>query len=195
MSSLSKGIKIGLTGSIASGKSTALDVFKAHGFFVFSADHAVSELYHDIDFVHHVKQVFPHIIVDQTIDKSRLLQSLNDPVFYDQYIDMIHHGVLMKMLHFQKQHHNEKTVCEIPLLFEVSWESYFDEVWVIVVSDEVSFKRATSRGMSQQTYAFLKNKQWSIEKKRAHGTVLVHNEGTKEEFIQALTYRFKERGL
>jgi dephospho-CoA kinase len=193
MHTLSKGIKIGLTGSIASGKSTALDVFAQSGFQVFSADQAVSELYHDDGFVMKVKEIFPHIIVHDVIDKTLLIQSLSDAQFYERYIHLVHDGVLVKMLTFFQNIEDQNCVCEIPLLFEAQWQKYFDEVWCIVVSESLSHKRALLRGMSESTYQFLKEKQWSIEEKCAQADVLVHNENTKEDFIVSLTQLIKER--
>jgi dephospho-CoA kinase len=193
MHTLSKGIKIGLTGSIASGKSTALNVFKAYGFQVFSADSAVSELYHDHEFVTKVYRMFPHLVIEHVIDKSKLIISLNDPTFYKQYIQLIHDHVLIKMMAFLSEHSQDHCVCEVPLLFEASWQDYFDEVWCIVVSETTSHSRAISRGMSESTYQFLKEKQWSIEEKCAQADVLVHNEFTLEEFITSLKYLIKER--
>lgn len=193
MHTLSKGIKIGLTGSIASGKSTALDVFAQSGFQIFSADAAVSELYHEDEFVKQIKESFPQIIVQDAIDKTLLVQALSDAQFYKRYIQLVHDGVLVKMLTFFQSVEGQNSVCEVPLLFEASWQKYFDEVWCIVVSETISHKRALLRGMSETTYQFLKEKQWSIEEKCAQADVLVHNENTKEDFILSLSQLIKER--
>lgn len=192
MQTLPKALKIGLTGSIASGKSTALNVFKQRGFAIFSADECVSSMYHDPSFINTVKQSYPQVISLESIDKSLLVKALSDPVFYEGYIHLIHDHVLRNMLAFQNDHESQTTVCEIPLLFEAGWETYFDQVWCIVINDELSFKRALERGMSASTYHFLKEKQWSIEEKSAKSHVLVHNEGTKEMFIKTLKEKIKE---
>lgn len=99
------------------------------------------------------------------------------------------------MIAFQNKHESQPNVCEIPLLFEAGWERYFDQVWCIVINDELSFKRALERGMSASTYHFLKEKQWSIEEKSAKSHVLVHNESTKEVFIKTLRQKIKEHLL
>lgn len=195
MQTLPKALKIGLTGSIASGKSTALTVFKQRGFATFSADECVSAMYHDALFVNTVKKAYPHVISLDTIDKSLLVKALSDPVFYEGYIHLVHDHVLKNMIEFQMNHETQSTVCEIPLLFEAGWENYFDQVWCIVINDELSFKRALERGMSASTYHFLKEKQWSIEEKSAKSHVLVHNESTKEVFIKTLRAKIKEHLL
>jgi dephospho-CoA kinase len=193
MHPLSKGIKIGLTGSIASGKSTALEVFHSAGFHVFSADKAVSELYHDVEFVQKVNEMFPEIVEGDAIDKTKLILALKEAQFYDQYIQLVHDGVLLRMFKFFQSIEGQNCVCEVPLLFEAQWEDYFDEVWCIVVSESISYERAINRGMSESTYQFLKEKQWSIEEKCAQADVLVHNENTKEDFVLSLTQLIKER--
>lgn len=195
MQKVSKALKIGLTGSIASGKSTALSVFKQHGFEIFSADECVSSMYHDPQFVNSVKQSYPEVINQDLIDKSLLVKALSDPVFYEGYIHLVHDHVLKNMIEFQSNHESQPIVCEIPLLFEAGWEHYFDQVWCIVISDELSFKRALERGMSASTYHFLKKKQWSVEEKSAKSHVLVHNESTKEEFVRRLRQKIKEHLL
>lgn len=193
MSTLSKGIKIGLTGAIASGKSTALDVFKSLGFFTFSADEAVKTLYEDQSFLQQLEEYIPHIRVNGAIDKAKLISALQDEGLYQSVIKCIHEGVLQKMLRFHKEHASFNTVCEVPLLFEVGWQSYFDETWVISLSDVLSLQRAMQRGMSPQLYAFLKGKQWDITQKCALADVIIGNEGSKEAFIKQIQKTIKER--
>jgi len=193
MHTMSKAVRIGLTGSIASGKSTALLCFKNHGFHVFSADEAVSKLYKSNDFISLVALYFPNLIVDGMIDRTILVDALKDQEFHDHYIEFVHNEVLGMMLAFLQDYLHKPCVCEVPLLYEAGWQHYFDEVWCIGVNDEISHSRALSRGMSDETYQFLKKHQWSIEEKKKYSDVFVENNTSQAEFYEKLTHLIKER--
>ena len=68
-------IVIGLTGSIATGKSTVLAVFAEQGVPTFSSDDAVHELYRGAA-VATVEAAFPGVTVDGVIDRERLSRQL-----------------------------------------------------------------------------------------------------------------------
>lgn len=193
MSKLSKGIKIGLTGAIASGKSTALEVFKSLGFYTFSADEAIKQLYNDHTFCKQLAAYMPQVIVDGKINKTMLLVVLQDENLYRRVIPWMHEGVLRKMLNFHNKYAHANTVCEIPLLFEVGWQQYFDEIWCIALNDTLSKQRALQRGMSPQLYTFLKAKQWDITHKCSLADVVIFNEDTLTTFVKQLQHVIKER--
>lgn len=193
MPTVSKGINIGLTGSIASGKSTALACFQDHGFHVFSADEAVSQLYKNESFVKLVEVNFPHLITDSMIDRVKLIDALKDQHFHVTYVQFVHHEVLLKMIAFLDANKGEPCICEVPLLYEVGWQQYFDEVWCIGVKDEISHQRALRRGMSEETYQFLKQHQWSIEEKKIYADVFIENNTNQTDFYDNLTILIKER--
>lgn len=193
MPTVSKAVKIGLTGSIASGKSTALACFKDHGFHVFSADEAVSQLYKNEAFVKLVEVNFPHLITDSMIDRVRLIDALKDQLFHVKYVQFVHHEVLLKMIAFLDTNEGNPCVCEVPLLYEVGWQQYFDEVWCIGVKDEISHQRALLRGMSEETYQFLKKHQWSIEEKKIYADVFIENNTSQTDFYDKLSILIKER--
>lgn len=193
MPTVSKGIKIGITGSIASGKSTALLCFKDHGFRVFSADEAVFQLYRDHNFIKQVEMKYSMLVTEGMIDKKKLYTAFNDHVFYNEFIQLIHHEVLLKMRSFLETNANKPCVCEVPLLFEVGWQQYFDEVWCIGVSEDISQNRAQLRGMSDEMYQFLKRHQWKIDKKKINADVFIENNDSQAEFYDKLTTLIKER--
>ena len=66
---------IGLTGSIATGKSSAANHFRDKNIPVFSADDAVHELYRG-EAVPAIEQVFPRSIVDGQVDRMELSKQL-----------------------------------------------------------------------------------------------------------------------
>lgn len=193
MPTVSKGIKIGITGSIASGKSTALLCFKDHGFRVFSADEAVFQLYRDPNFINQLEAKFSMLVTEGKIDKKKLYAALKSQVFYDEFIQLVHQEVLFSMRAFLKANANKPCVCEVPLLYEVGWQQYFDEVWFIGVSDDISQQRARLRGMSDEMYQFLKQHQWYIDKKKSYADVFIENNESQADFYNKLTTLIKER--
>ncbi len=67
---------VGLTGSIAMGKSTVADFFKQAGISVFSADDAVHQLYKDEPVVSLIARAFPSVIEDNKINRLKLSKIL-----------------------------------------------------------------------------------------------------------------------
>ena len=66
-------IVLGLTGSIAMGKSTVAAMFAAEGAPVFDSDAAVHDFYRSPG-AHAVEKIFPGVLVEGVVDRDRLAQ-------------------------------------------------------------------------------------------------------------------------
>lgn len=144
--------RLGLTGSIATGKSTVLRFFAELDLPVYSADAAVHELYAG-PAVPAVEALFPGVTANGTVDRAKLAARLvESPGELPRLEAVVHPLVRDKMADFLGKAGAagaDLAVLEIPLLFETRHEYPLDAVAVTVCSDEVQRRRALARpGMS-----------------------------------------------
>ena len=164
-------IALGLTGSIATGKSTVLAAFKNLGVPVFSADAAVAELYAG-EAVEPVAALFPGVATDGQIDRQKLAQRLAaDPALFQKLEAVVHPLVRARIKDFlqgQEAAGEALAVVEVPLLFESGYDYGFDAIAVTYVDEAVQRQRALARpGMTvEKLDAILARQLPQAEKKR-----------------------------
>ena len=140
--------RIGITGSIATGKSTVLEAFAELGVPVFSADRAVAELYEG-EALEPVEALFPGVIRDGRIDRSLLSQKLAaDPAGFGRLEALVHPMVRARIKAFLNDAEaagHRLAVVEVPLLFESGYDYGFDRVAVTSVDPAIQARRALAR--------------------------------------------------
>ena len=128
--------RVGLTGSIATGKSTVLKAIAAEGVPVFSSDEAVHELYAG-EAVPLVDALFPGVGSTGTIDRNELSRRLiAEPHRLAELEAVVHPLVRKRIARFLDEAESagaKLAVVDIPLLFESGHDWGFDEVWVTAV--------------------------------------------------------------
>ncbi len=139
---------LGLTGSIATGKSTVLSMFAALGVPVFSADAAVHALYRGAA-VPVVAELFPAIVHKGEIDRQALGKLvLNDPAALERLEKAVHPLVRARLAAFLAEAESTGAplaVVDIPLLFESGHDYGLDAVAVTAAAPETARARARAR--------------------------------------------------
>jgi dephospho-CoA kinase len=140
--------RLGLTGSIATGKSTALAAFADLGIPTFSSDEAVHALY-ESEAVEPVGRVFPGVVLDGRIDRSALAaQLVEHPQRLRDLEAIVHPMVRVRIKQFLSDAAAggaDLAVVDIPLLFETGFDYGLDGVAVTVVDTETQRERALAR--------------------------------------------------
>lgn len=180
--------RIGITGSIATGKSTALKAFADLGVPVMSADEAVAELYAG-EAVAPVEALFPGVAVDGVIDRAALSRRLAaDPAGFKRLEAVVHPLVRSRITRFMDEAEaagHALAVVEVPLLFESGYDYGFDAVAVTWVDEATQRQRALSRpGMTVEKLDAILARQLPQAEKKARATYLFDTSVTKEK-----TYR------
>jgi dephospho-CoA kinase len=170
-------IVVGLTGTIASGKTTTSEMFADHGIPVFSADEAVHLLYGG-KAVAPVAADFPDAVRDGKVDRSRLSAILAaDPGAVARLEAIVHPLVRAEEEAFRAAAEAsgcEIAVVEIPLLFETDSSRRFDRIVVTTAPAEVRRARALARPrMTPEVYDLLSARQLSDEEKRRRADFVV----------------------
>lgn len=149
-------LRVGLTGGIASGKSTARELFDTLGCHVIDADKLVAELYEPGRAGHAalVETYGPDILrEDRTIDRVKLaniafarpddakkLNALIHPIVLDYTAGLV--------AEYERTHGDEIVVVEATLLLEAGARTRYDRVVVVDVDPAVQIERGIARGLT-----------------------------------------------
>lgn len=147
-------LKLGLTGSIATGKSTVLKLLAEHGIPTFSSDEAVHELYAG-EAVGPVDALFPGVGAGGSIDRAELSRRLlAEPSRLRELEAVVHPLVRARIAKFLAEAEasgSDIAVVDIPLLYEGGHDWGLDAVIVTVVDAAGQRRRALARpGMTDE---------------------------------------------
>lgn len=164
-------IVVGLTGSIAMGKSTVAGMLASLGCPVFDADAAVRDFYQS-DGAAMVERAFPGVVVDGALSRDRLAKYvLGDDGAMKQLEAIVHPAVAKRRGRFFEEaiRSGRRVVfLDIPLLFETGGDLAMD--LVVVVSARAATQRARAlarQGMTDAKFDALLSRQTpDVEKRR-----------------------------
>ncbi len=138
---------IGLTGSILSGKSTALTYFKAQGAQVISCDEIVRQLYTRPGVLKQIQAALG------TTDPKQLARVVFMQPAKRRQLEQILHPLVRKEVRAQlTQNTQELVVVEVPLLFEAGWEKYTDLTVCVLADPHTLPARLKGRQMTHAEY-------------------------------------------
>ncbi len=174
-------LKLGLTGSIASGKSTVLAEFAARGVPVFSADAAVHELYRGAA-VAPIEAAFPGTAKAGEVDRVALSrQLLAAPGRLAELEAIVHPLVRARVAQFLRDAEAsgaDLAVVDVPLLFETGFDYGLDKIVVTSVDDATLRQRALARpGMSVEKLDAILARQMPQAEKRRRADYIVDTSG------------------
>ncbi|MDY0074364.1 MAG: dephospho-CoA kinase [Acholeplasmataceae bacterium] len=173
---------IGLTGGIASGKSTASNTFKSLGIPVIDSDEIVSNLWkQDIDMVKEIEEAFGYSM-DGKGKKQLAIDIFQDDLKRAKLNRIVHPKVFYQIEELKKQYANEPyLVIDMPLLLEVGYQKQVDIVCLVYVDQETQLKRLINRDQLAYEDAYMRiNSQMSLEEKKSLSDVIFDNTGSIE---------------
>ncbi len=172
-------IIIGLTGSIAMGKSETAKMFEALGVPVFDADRAVHMLYaKNGRAVESVQSRFPSAIKDAAVDRAELAKLvLNDKAALAELEAIVHplvHHERQKFIEAAQEAGQPIVVLDIPLLFETKAQDQVDKIVVVSAPEDIQRQRALERpGMTSEKFEAILQKQVPDREKRKQADFIV----------------------
>ena len=154
-------IKIGITGSLASGKSTASKFLSGKRGPLFSADNVVKELYKNPSFKDIISKKFK-IKNNNQMKKNLKKIIFNNSAELKKLEKIIHPLVRKKMKKFTIKNKNKRFLFyEIPLLIESKLMKYFDKIIFIKSKKQLRLKRFKSKNGDKKLFYLLDRKQMS----------------------------------
>jgi len=190
----------GLTGGIASGKSTVSRMFADEGVPVICADElARRAVLPGSSALARIADVFGTCVIDDQggLDRNAMATVVfRDPTKRSLLEAIIHPWVAQERDRLLKDYISQGfdvTIVDVPLLFEANWEGAFDLVILVYVPREIQEKRLAMRdALNETTMGDRLAAQMSIEDKKRRSDIIVDNQNTFEETRQevrsTLTY-------
>ena len=181
---------IGITGGIASGKSTVTNFLRKQGFQVVDADALVHQLQKPSGrlFEALVQHFGQEIILENGELNRPLLASLIFSNPEEREWSRITQGEIIReelaTLRDQFAQTEEIFFMDIPLLFEQDYSAWFDETWLVYVDRDVQVERLMKRDhLSKDEAEFRLVAQWPSEKKKDLASHVLNNNGNQDQLL------------
>lgn len=186
---------LGLTGSMASGKSTVSAMLKEYGLYVLDADeeaHAVLEL---PAVRRELAELFGEDILDENgaVVRARLAEKAFASAEETAELNAVTHpAVIQTMLEkaeeFALEYPEIPVVFDVPLLFESGMDKLCDRVVTVAADDEVRYLRIMLRdGLTRTEASRRVARQMPQEEKIARSDEVIFNNGTLTELRREVT--------
>ena len=181
---------IGITGGIASGKSTVTNFLREKGFQVVDADAVVHQLQRPGGRLYQllVKQFGQKIILENGELNRPLLASLifSNPEEREWSKQTQGEIIREELAALREQLAQTETIffMDIPLLFEQNYANWFDETWLVYVDRDVQVERFMKRDqLSKEVAVSRLAAQWSLEEKKKLASHILDNNGSRDQLV------------
>ncbi len=171
-------MKIGITGSLSSGKSSVAKILSKNKKLLFSADLVVKKLYYSKKFKRKISKKFQ--ISEFTLKEGIKKKLLNNSISLKELGKFVHPFVRKEMKNFYKKNKNKKILFfEIPLLIESKLMKFFDFIILVVAPKKERLKRYLGKGGDKKMFQLLDKGQISATKKVKFCDFLIVNNKSK----------------
>lgn len=178
---------IGITGGIASGKSTVTEFLRQQGYQVIDADQVVHELQEPEERLYQaLLSTFGSAILqeDGRLDRPKLgAMIFGNPELLAQSSQIQNQIIREELAHRRDllAETEDNFFMDLPLLFELQYEDWFDQIWLVDVTEETQLSRLITRNaLSQEEAEKRIAAQLSLQEKRNRADVLIDNNGPLE---------------
>ncbi|RUL56408.1 dephospho-CoA kinase [Lysinibacillus antri] len=180
---------IGLTGSIASGKSTVAKMLKEYNIPIVDADLVARQVVEPgTETLRKIAEAFGADVISENGEMDRA--KVGSIIFHDEskrkvLNDIIHPAIRAEMLRQRDEYvtNGEKTVImDIPLLFESKLQHYVEKILVVSVDEETQLKRLMERNqLSEEDAKARIRSQLPLSVKEQGADAVINNNGTIED--------------
>lgn len=190
---------LGVTGGIATGKSTVDAIFQKYGILIIDSDRIAREVVEpQTPGLQAIVDTFGQTMIQKNGQLNR--QKLGELIFQDatkreqlnQLLDPFIRTAIKNAIAKNKKTH-PLVVVDIPLLFEGHYESTVDSVAVVYTTPESQRTRLMKRNKLtvEEAQARIES-QLPIEEKRKRADIVFENTGTKEELERQIVQWLRE---
>jgi dephospho-CoA kinase len=183
-------MRVGLTGSLATGKSTVSSYLKQKGIAVIDADLIAREVVEPVERADDAVQLaFPEVF-----EKGRLARpQLGQIIFQEkrqQLNQLMHPSIRPQMLEaadtYERSGHS-LVLFDIPLLLEGGWRNLFERVVVVYCPEDMQLRRLMQRNDLSKAVAYARiPAQHGIEQKKELGDDVFFNDGSIDSLYQQI---------
>ena len=192
---------VGLTGGIASGKSTVSNLFRKYGIEIVDADKVAKEVSEKKESIEKISNIFGKDILDS--DGKIVREKLREKAFKNrellQELNKIIHPQVMEYFKRKKEENSkyEILIFDIPLLYEAKMEYLCDKIIVVGVDVQKQIRRVVARdGSSEELAKKIIFNQMPLDEKIKKADIVIMNDGTLDELeakVMKIYRELKER--
>jgi len=189
-------LKVGLTGSIGTGKSTVLKIFKDLGAYVIDADEIVHSLYKRKDIQEKVKSEFGDVFnEDNSLNRKKVAEIIFNNPEKKKILESIIHPEVRKEINnkirdIENKDKNAIVIVEIPLLIETGQYKEYDTVVVVYSPKNLQLDRLLKKGLSKEEALKRINSQMDIEEKLKYADFVINNSSSIEDLKKEVIKTF-----
>ena len=191
---------LGLTGGIATGKSTVAKLFEKRGAYLSDTDSVAKHVLKDDAALKEIHAAFGDgAFTDNVLDRHKLAQIIFSSPEKRNTLNMIVHPKVRKRvnncLKTIETNDTNLIVIEVPLLFEAGFEDLCDKTLVVHTNNTIQLERLTKRDAIDASYAQKKiNAQMPMEDKMKRADYLVDNSHSIAETLDQVDTVIKKAG-
>jgi dephospho-CoA kinase len=197
-------MNIGLTGGIATGKSTAARLLTERGAILIDLDGIAREVVEPGQpSLARIAERFGQAVLNE--DGSLNRKKLGSIIFADpaerKALEQILHPAIRTVMRERMAFHERQTpdrlvVVDVPLLYESQLESYFEQIMVVYVPRDEQLKRLMQRDkLSEEEAERRLAAQMDIEEKKSRADIVIDNSGSLAHMEQQIERYWREKGL
>lgn len=178
---------IGLTGGIATGKSTVAKILTEKGLSIINADHLVKEIYTRPETKDFVKTNYPQVFKSHEIDFRKLRELVFSAPVVKEEIEAFIYARMPEVFHsaYTLLGKPDLVVYDVPLLFEKLLDRVVDVKVLVYAPATIQKARLMERDGHDESLALtIMSSQMDIEEKRKKSDLLINNSGTLVELAE-----------
>jgi len=173
---------IGLTGNIASGKSSVGKLLKENGLPVIEADRIGWEILERKEIIQEILDVFGNILKDGKVDRKKL----GNIVFSNKrklkiFNALVHPPLLQKLKREIDKRSGKVIVVNAALIFEWEIEHWFDKIILVTAEKKKRIDRLLKNNLTRKEAIQRINSQMDEKEKIKKSDFIIENNGTFEE--------------
>jgi len=173
-------VLIGITGGIASGKSVVSDWFRKNGYQIICADKIGHELLNDKNLIRHLQFLFGDDILQKNgcVDRKKLAEIVFNNESNLMKLNKITHPLIIDEINERITTSPQKIIfLEIPLLFEIKIERFFDCIIYVFCPEKIRIKRLMKRNNFTEKEAIMRiESQLSDQDKMNRSDIILYND-------------------
>jgi len=190
---------IGLTGNIASGKSSVSKILQELGAVVIDMD-SLGKALQDSNYkgvIQKIEEAFgSKVITNGKLDRK----ALANIVFHDKEKLKILNDIMIPLMteklkeKLNELRDREVIVIDAAMLFEAGWDKFADTIWVVYVPKDIQIKRLLDREHIDLQEALARiEAQMPIEEKMKRATAVIENSGNLEDLRKKVIELWKSK--
>lgn len=179
---------LGLTGGIASGKSTVSKKLKELGSYIIDADKISREVSDSTEILKKLEENFGLQIIDSGhLDRKKLRELVFEKKEKRELLNSIMHPVIEKKIikEIEENKKEKLIILDVPLLYETKLEYLCDKVLVVSVDEKIQIERLKKRDMIEKKMAKkIISTQMPLTEKLKKADIHIENNGNLDELLE-----------